>query len=127
MSIEHVHAANHQVEQMGWAMARAFLHEPNFTYMLPAEGNCERALACFFGSFVARLGLRYGGVYVAPGGAGGAVWIRPRARASFGGTLRAGLLAMPFRFGLGPTRRSATFGAYMSRSAGWPLRRSTGT
>lgn len=114
-SIEHLHAVNQQVEQMGWAMARAFLHEPNFTYMLPAEGDRERALAWFFGAFVARLGLRYGGVYVAPGGAGGAVWMRPGAGTSFWGTLRAGLLAMPFRFGLGPTRRSAAFGAYIEQ------------
>lgn len=112
-SIEKLRAAGPQTEQMGEAMALAFRQEPNFTYMLPDHEARERPLAWFFGSFVIRLGLRYGEVYAAPKGAGGAVWMRPGAKVSSWGALRAGLLAMPFHLGLSGARRSMALGGYV--------------
>lgn len=115
-SIDILRTTGRQTERMGQAMARAFRHEPNFAYMLPDHDERERALAWFFGSFVARLGLRYGEVYTTPGATGGAVWMRPGTSASPWGALRAGLLAMPLRLGLGGARRSAVFGAHIERT-----------
>lgn len=96
-------------------MARAFRDQPNFSYVLPDSDGRERRLAWFFGSFVARLGLRYGEVHTTSEATGGAVWWRPGVSASPWGALRAGLLAMPVHLGLGGARRAATLGTHIER------------
>lgn len=108
--IARLRAVGRTAKHMGRAMGLAFRDEPNFTYMLPDHDAREQPLAWFFGSFVARLGLRYGEVYTAAGSAGGAVWIRPGTEVTPWGSLRSGLLAMPFYFGLGGARRSMMLG-----------------
>ncbi|HEU5099576.1 MAG TPA: GNAT family N-acetyltransferase [Roseiflexaceae bacterium] len=113
--IERLYTPDRRARQLGWAMARAFRYEPNVTSMLRDETRRERALAWFFGSFVVRLGLRYGEVYTTPAGAGGAVWMRPGAHTSLWATLRAGLLAMLLHFGPSGAFRSAAFGAYVEQ------------
>ncbi|MGR6035958.1 MAG: GNAT family N-acetyltransferase [Candidatus Nitrosoglobus sp.] len=102
-------------KRIGQSMARAFRDEPNFAYILPNQDGRERALAWFFGSFVAQLGLCYGKVYIISGGAGGAVWIRPGVSLSLWKVFKAGLFAMPFHFGIGGTRRSISLSAYLQQ------------
>ncbi|MFW6080025.1 MAG: GNAT family N-acetyltransferase [Gemmatimonadota bacterium] len=109
-SVERIETVGPATERLGRAMARAFRDEPNTAYMVPDPGRREAALAWFFGSFVVRLGLRYGEVWAETGGGGGAVWMRPGASASSWGAMRAGLLAMPLHFGLSGTRRAAALG-----------------
>lgn len=108
--VEQIQQSDGRARAMGHAMAEAFREEPNFTYMLPNSDTRERRLSWFFGSFVARLGLRYGEVYAPSAGGGGAVWIRPGSGVSPWGALRAGLAVIPFRIGLHGARRAATLG-----------------
>jgi GNAT superfamily N-acetyltransferase len=96
-------------------MALAFDQEPNFRYMLQVDDARERQLTWFFGTFVIRLGFRYGEVYTTPDGTGTAVWMRPGARVSLWGAIRAGLLVMPVHLGPNGTRRSMAFGSYVER------------
>lgn len=98
---------------MGRAMAAAFKKEPNFRYMLPEEHRRERRLAWFFGSFVARLGLRYGEVFAPRVARGGAVWMRPGAKVTAWGGLKAGVLMMPYRLGIQGARRATALGEHV--------------
>lgn len=93
-------------EAVGMSLGRAFHDEPNFTYMVPDPKRRRRALPWFFGSFVARLGLRLGSVDVARAGAGAAIWLRPGAAVGPVAAMRSGMLAMPFRLGWTGIRRS---------------------
>jgi GNAT superfamily N-acetyltransferase len=83
--------------------------------MLPDAAVREAALAWFFGVPVMRIGLLYGDVYTTATVEGGAVWIRPGNTVTFGRAVRAGMLAMPFRFGWGGFRRSAHLGNALER------------
>ena len=95
-------------------MSRAFRDEPNFKYMLPNTSRRERALSWFFGRFVAKLGLEHGEVYTVQEGAGGAIWFAPGRSPSPLSSLRAGLLMMPFHFGVEGTQRSAELSSYLA-------------
>lgn len=68
----------------------------------------------FFGRFVARLGLLHGEVWTIEEGAGGAIWFAPGETPSLLSSLRAGVLTMPFHFGLEGMKRSASLGAYLA-------------
>ena len=103
---------------MGSAMGTAFRNEPNFAYMLPGVGQRERPLSWFFGSFVAKLGLSHGEVYTTPEARGGAVWFAPGQTPSALDSVRAGLLEMPFHFGLRGTQRAAKLGDHLESLRG---------
>lgn len=90
---------------IGEALAEAFHDAPNFKRLLPEEAHRKEALPWFF-AFTARLGLIYGEVHATPDRAAAAVWMRPGRSVGFIGALRAGALAMPFRFGWNGFRRS---------------------
>jgi GNAT superfamily N-acetyltransferase len=104
-----------QADQMGLLMSRAFHNEPNFTYILPDDNVRQAALSWFFGVCVVRVGLHYGEVYTTETTEGAAVWVRPGNTVTFGGALRAGMLAMPFRFGWGGFKRSLHLGNSIER------------
>ncbi|MEX0761291.1 MAG: GNAT family N-acetyltransferase [Dehalococcoidia bacterium] len=108
-------ASGEHTERMGRAMGKAFQNEPNFTYIIPDEAKRERALQWFFGTFTARLGFWYGKIYTTPDALGGAVWMAPGNKVTFGGALRAGLLSMPWRFGWGGLRRSMEISSHIDR------------
>ncbi len=101
-----VRADGSQAAYIGQALSRAFDGEPNFTYIIPDDTRRARALTWFFGIFVMRLGLRYGEVYTTDDAAGAAIWMKPDTDVTFGGAVRAGLLAMPFHLGWSGFRRS---------------------
>lgn len=54
-------------------LAKAFMHDPMFAYVLPDATIRERRLRVLFSAAV-QLGHRYGGVATAGNGSGVAVW-----------------------------------------------------
>jgi ribosomal protein S18 acetylase RimI-like enzyme len=88
-----------QAKKVGQSMAKAFLHEGNFIYMIPNEKKRQEALSWFFGDFVCRLGLKYGKVYLTADGSGGSIWMDPGNKVKPMGAIQAGMLSMPFHFG----------------------------
>lgn len=84
---------------MGQSMAKAFLHEDNFIYIIPEIEKRQEVLSWFFGVFVCRLGLKYGKVFITEEGNGGSIWMDPENDVAPIGAIQAGMLSMPFRFG----------------------------
>jgi len=91
---------------LGNVLSAAFLSEPNFTYMLPDPTHRRAALAWFFRTVVAGIGISFGEIYTTVTTEGGAVWLRPGHTVTFGESVRVGILAMPFVFGWRSFQRS---------------------
>ena len=83
-----------------WEMlTRAFLDYPLMSYTVPEEDRRRRATAALYAS-VLRYTLLYGETYTTPGIEGAACWLPPqRPFPTFLRMVRAGMLAVPFRFG----------------------------
>lgn len=109
---------NFESESIGKALSKAFHREPNFTYIIPNATRRSKALKWFFGSFVPRLGLRYGKIYIHENYFGAAIWVKPGEKVTLGGSLRAGLLTMPFYFGFNGIKRSMILSNYVERTRG---------
>lgn len=109
---------------MGHVMADAFLHEPNFGYVLPNDNTRHRALAWFFGTFVSQLGFRRGAVYATDGSTGQAVWIAPGQKVGLWAAAQAGFFTLPFRFGIDGLARFMKLGSHVEelRSETAPVR-----
>lgn len=116
MEIVRVSSINElQKTKIGQAFSHAFLNEPNFIYIIPNDDQRSKALQWFFGSFVVRLGMLYGEVFIPKNNGGGAIWIKPNRRVKFMGALQAGLLKMPFYFGFNGIKRSMKLSNYVEK------------
>ncbi|MEX0719119.1 MAG: GNAT family N-acetyltransferase [Balneolaceae bacterium] len=102
-------------EKLGEALSEAFYNEPNFKFIISEDEHRHKALSWFFGSFVARLGLTYGKIYVPEDFSGGAIWIKPNRKVGFGGAVQAGLLKMPIHFGIKGVKRSMKLSSYIDK------------
>jgi ribosomal protein S18 acetylase RimI-like enzyme len=106
MSIVRVDDSFNKGQQFGQALTNAFWLAPLFLLILPDEERRRKALPWFFGSFLLKLGLRYGEIYTTDSVAGGAIWLKPGAHISTLGAMRMGAWAMPFYYGWGGFQRS---------------------
>ncbi len=80
-------------------LTRAFVDYPLMRYTVPDEAKRLRATRALYAA-VLRYTLRYGETYATPDVAGAACWLPPeRPFPTFLRMLRAGMLAIPFRFG----------------------------
>lgn len=95
-----------QVATGAEVLARAFWDDPMTVYIMPDERKRMSASAWFFG-VAERYVLRHGEAYTTTGNVEGcALWLPPgETKTSMLGLMRAGMLAGPFRFGLGPLSR----------------------
>ena len=93
----------------GRMLARAYLHDPQFVYVLPDEGERLRRSPWFF-SAVLRYSASVGTLLAADGGV--AILIPPGGHvASLGRMLRSGLIAAPLRLGPSALGRLTAFAA----------------
>jgi ribosomal protein S18 acetylase RimI-like enzyme len=74
--------------------------DPMYRWILPDEDTRQKRLTGLNG-FALRYGMRYGRVTGVEGGKGVAIWLPPGVGVTIPGLLRSGLLAVPFRAGLG--------------------------
>ncbi|MEX2245498.1 MAG: GNAT family N-acetyltransferase [Dehalococcoidia bacterium] len=95
-----------QLRESGEVLARAFHTNPLMEYILPDEERRRRALPWFMAAG-SKYGLRFGEVHTTPGAiAGSAIWLPPgNSIASPLRMAQVGLLAAPFKMGLGGFRR----------------------
>ena len=83
----------------------AFFHDPLLQIVAPDEATRERSGPWFMGLTV-QYGLRWGEVWGNDDTSAAAVWVPPdRGAMGLGRMLRIGLARMPFRLGVGGTRR----------------------
>jgi ribosomal protein S18 acetylase RimI-like enzyme len=95
--------------EAGRLLARAYLHDPQFVYVLPDEGERQRRSPWFF-SAVLRYSAAVGTLLAAEGGV--AILIPPGGHTpSLTRMLRSGLIAAPLRLGPGALSRLTTFAA----------------
>jgi len=87
-------------------LQEAFSTDPMFTWIFPDPSRRARSLQALFRVPV-EYGLRHGRVTHSDDGRAVAIWFPPEKQVTAGGMLRAGLLSVPFRIGLGP------FGVFM--------------
>lgn len=100
-------------ERVAAALGRAFFDDPLLLYVEPDEGRRRSMAPWFFGRALA-YAERYGTAHTFGDGEGGAIWLPPeRPLTSNMGMIRAGMLAMPFRAGLGATRRFMAIADHM--------------
>lgn len=86
-------------DRVGGVLARAFVDDPMFRYVLPDPGDRRRHLPALFAGSARHAG-RHGGVATAGGGAGVAVWTDDRHMAiGLLDSIRAGMLTLPLRIG----------------------------
>jgi GNAT superfamily N-acetyltransferase len=89
------------IGEIARVLARAFLGDPFYVYMMPGESPRSVGLAWWM-SCMCRYGLAYGRVYVTSAPiVGAAIWLRPEsATLELAGMVRVGVLAAPFRLGI---------------------------
>jgi GNAT superfamily N-acetyltransferase len=95
-----------QLSESGKVLARAFYDDPMMSWVLPDDARRLKALEWFM-TVGAKYGTKYGEVYTTGTAVeGDAVWLRP-GEAKIGPLrmLQNGMLATPFKFGLGPFGR----------------------
>ena len=93
----------------GAMLARAYLHDPQFVYLLPDEDERRRRAPWFFHA-VLRYSAAVGTVLATDGGV--AILIPPGGHApSFRRMVRSGLIVAPFRLGPGAVQRLSAFAA----------------
>ena len=93
------------------ALARAFFDYNLMQYAAPDARRRGPGVATLYGALLAD-SFRLGEVFVTANVAGVACWLPPGAEAiSFLRQVRAGMLAVPFRFGLGGFRRLLAYDA----------------
>lgn len=114
-SVHKLEKQNFRTKKMGQSMAKAFLHEDNFIYLIPKIKKRQKALSWFFGDFVCRLGLKYGEVYITEEGNGGSIWIDSEINVKPVGAIQAGMLSMPFHFGWRSFMRSIKFNSAIEK------------
>jgi ribosomal protein S18 acetylase RimI-like enzyme len=73
------------------------------------------ALSWFFGSFAARLALRYGHVLTTPEGTAGLLLFAPGKSPSVAAVIQAGVLSLPRRFGMRGAWRALLLGMHLER------------
>ncbi|HEY0839005.1 MAG TPA: GNAT family N-acetyltransferase [Vulgatibacter sp.] len=100
-----------RVQTIASSMARAFASEPNFEFVLPDPARRAAVLPWIFGRSVAALAGRLGEAFTTEAGEGGAFWIAPGRKVGALDAIRAGMLEVPFRMGLGGASRFARLGA----------------
>ena len=93
----------------GRLLARAYQHDPQFTYLLPNEDERARRTPWFFAA-VLRFSASVGTVLALEGGV--AILLPPGAHApSFRRMVRSGLITAPARLGMGAVQRLGAFAA----------------
>lgn len=105
-----------QIPASGAALARAFYDDPLMTYILPEDARRPAALRWFM-TAAARYGDAHGEVYTTPGSVdGNAIWLPPGdVKISLPRMIRHGMLAGPFKFGLGGFTRFLNVMNYLER------------
>lgn len=93
------------------ALARAFFDYNLMVYAAPDPVRRRAGVAALYGALLWDC-FRWGEVNVTRGGTGVACWLPPeRARITLGRQIRAGMLRLPFRFGLRAFRRLLPYDA----------------
>jgi ribosomal protein S18 acetylase RimI-like enzyme len=93
------------IDHASKVMARAFHEDPMMTYIIP-EPERRPGLLRWFMLTSFRYGLRYGEVYTTDKLEGATIWLTPgNTTMTFGRMLRAGMMAFPFKMGLGAFNR----------------------
>lgn len=101
--------------QVGQTLARAFDKAPDYSWMLAGHADKTAALSWFFGTFVSRLAMQYGRLYVTRECDGAILTFAPGQAPSTLAVLRAGLLAFPRHFGWKSTWRALMLGTHMEK------------
>lgn len=103
---ETIRLAKTQIKEAGQVLGRAFFDDPLTVYVEPDDAKRARVLPWFFGTG-ARYGDMFGEVYTTPQSVeGAAVWLPPgEFTLSPLRMMRAGMLAAPFKLGLGAFMR----------------------
>lgn len=102
-------------ERMGMSLAQAFHDAPDYRFILACHPDRLSALSWFFGSFVARLALRYGSVLSTDIGGAGILLFAPGQSPSLPALLGAGALSLPRFFGLRGAWRAFFLGLHLER------------
>lgn len=110
-----LHTPGQLTERLGRSLATAFSNAPDYSYILADHADRVEALSWFFGSFAARLALRYGSIHVTEDCSAGILVFAPGQSPSPMALLQAGVLSFPARFGLKSTWRAFALGIYMER------------
>ncbi len=105
-----------QTKDAGRVLARAFHDDPFWCWILPDESRRARVLPWFMGVW-ARYCNRHGEVYASGDKIEGvAVWLPPgKFPPSQAGTMLAGMILVPLRFGLAKHRLFTKASEYMDR------------
>ncbi|HVL00207.1 MAG TPA: GNAT family N-acetyltransferase [Dongiaceae bacterium] len=106
---------SHLTERLGLSLAHAFNDAPDYRFILACHPDRVSALSWFFGTFIARLALRYGAVLSTDVGTGGILLLAPGQSPSLFELLRAGALSLPRFFGIRGAWRAFFLGLHLER------------
>ena len=101
--------------RMGRSVAEALYDAPDYDVILAGRNNRVRALSWFFGSFAARLSMRYGKVFSTENGQGGILTFFPNQSPSLLSLVGAGALSLPIYFGVRGAWRAFLVGMHLER------------
>ena len=102
-------ASNSAHTQLASVLARAFEHDPLFTYTFPHAPSRRHLHQQFFRPGL-RYAQRYGLIQTTSDLAGCALWLKPaHHEMTAWGLLRSGMFFLPLRIGFAPFRRFITF------------------
>lgn len=110
-----LHTPGPLTERLGRSMATAFSDAPDYSLILAGHHDRVAALSWFFGTFAARLTLRYGSIHSTEDGSAGIFVFAPGQSPSPMALLRAGVFSFPARFGFKSTWRAFALGIAMER------------
>lgn len=110
-----LHTPGQLARRLGQSLAKAFCDAPDYSFILSGHTDKLQALSWFFGSFAARLSMRYGSIHISEDCSGGILTFAPGKSPSVMTLLRAGVLSFPVHFGWLGTWRAFTLGIYMEK------------
>lgn len=102
--------------RMGHSVAEALHNAPDYKVILEGRTNRVKALSWFFGTFAARLAMRYGKIFSTEDGRGGALAFAPNKSPSFPALIGAGALCLPLYFGIRGAWRALVVGMHLERN-----------